>query len=195
LFLGPRGQATVKQTRHEKIGTFVRKSWMGEEDGEGSWGSGILLFLHHPNIVRPFAYSPSHGPGSPRAYAMEYMRRGGLDVCARVMSLDEKCATILDIASAGEFIHGRGFVHGNLKPSSVVIDAPFRVVVTDFGTVGLRGEATRTRFIFAPAYAAPEVLRGSMPTPESDVFSEALVIAFALSGRPWMSGDATDVQI
>jgi serine/threonine protein kinase len=124
--LGRGGQAIVKQMRHERIGVFACKIWIAEGQDEGSREVGIQLLLQHPNIIRILAFSPPRGPGSPCAYAMEYLRRGGLDSCISVLSIEEKLAVIIIITGAMKFIHDSGFVHADLEPSNVGIDTPFR---------------------------------------------------------------------
>ena len=75
-------------------------------------------------------------------------------------------------------MHGRGVVHGAVKPQNL-FRCGGRIKVGDFGVSSVPGVAS------APVnrYAAPEVLRGEPPRPESDFYSLGLVIQELLLGK------------
>ncbi|MFC0713789.1 serine/threonine-protein kinase [Cellulomonas biazotea] len=82
-------------------------------------------------------------------------------------------------------VHGAGVVHRDLKPSNVLVtdDGP---VLIDFGIAQAAGDAPLTSdglVIGTPGYLAPELLEGAEPTPESDFWGWAAVLAFAATGR------------
>lgn len=96
---------------------------------------------------------------------------------------------LLDLAeglrSALAAVHGAGVVHRDLKPANVLVtdDGP---VLIDFGIAQAAGDAPLTSdglVIGTPGYLAPELLDGDEPTPASDYWGWAAVLAFAATGR------------
>jgi serine/threonine protein kinase len=97
------------------------------------------------------------------------------------------------VASALDEIHGRGQVHGDVKPDNVLIGEGSGVVyLTDFGLTKERASAKLTRpgTVFGNVdYAAPEQLKNEVPGPAVDVFALAAVAFECITGtRPFERG-------
>jgi serine/threonine-protein kinase len=97
-----------------------------------------------------------------------------------VLSVTEQVAGALDYA------HERGFVHRDVKPSNIVVDAQGRAVLTDFGLV--RAEAgvrlTRTGVMLGtPEYMSPEQALEEEATAASDLYALAVVVYEMLVGQ------------
>lgn len=91
------------------------------------------------------------------------------------------------LAGALEAVHLAGVVHRDLKPSNVLV-TPNGPVIIDFGIAQALEEPrvalTSPGFVIGtPGYLAPELLDGAAPTPESDWWSWAALLAFAATGR------------
>ena len=109
---------------------------------------------------------------------------GPLPVCT-VLALAAGLAESLNA------IHAAGVVHGDLKPSNVLLaeDGP-RVI--DFG-ISQAAEASvatgRNLIIGSPGFMSPEQVLGSDISPASDMFSLGAVLTFAATGQgPFGSG-------
>jgi hypothetical protein len=88
-------------------------------------------------------------------------------------------------------IHAAGVVHGDLKPSNVLL-APDGPRVIDFGISQAVEAAPLARaglVVGTPSFMAPEQAAGEEVGPRSDVFSLGAVLAFAATGhKPFGAG-------
>jgi serine/threonine-protein kinase len=84
-------------------------------------------------------------------------------------------------------LHRAGIVHGDLKPSNIMLKRAGNAKVIDIGSaIDLRSSAGR-RF-WSPAYAAPEVLAGAANSPQSDLASLGYVLIEMLTGHQPFAG-------
>ncbi|WP_084464688.1 serine/threonine-protein kinase [Microtetraspora fusca] len=92
-------------------------------------------------------------------------------------------------ATALAAIHRAGVIHRDFKPANVLIGADGPRVI-DFGISRLLDATTTTGGpVGTPAYLAPEQLRAEPVGPACDMFSWALTVAFAASGRHAFAAD------
>jgi serine/threonine-protein kinase len=99
----------------------------------------------------------------------------------------------LDICRALHAIHGAGWVHGDVRPATIVFDANRRARLGGLDTLTLEniGEADIER----ARYAAPEVGQGAPPSPGSDVYSLALTLVEAVTGEVPFNADSVTVAL
>ena len=149
--------------------------------------------LRHDNVVRLHTFEVD--TDCQRAFiTMELMRGPTLDklLCERPLGLpwNEVREIALPLLDALAYAHSRGVLHGDLKPSNVMLSDD-GVRLFDFG-LGQAEEGvlpglphlSRNRFnAWTPAYAAPELLEGEPMTSSADVFAVACVIYELAEGR------------
>jgi serine/threonine-protein kinase len=87
-------------------------------------------------------------------------------------------------------LHREGIVHGDLKPSNIMLKRTGDTKVIDIGSA-IDLNAAAARRMWSPAYAAPEVLQGGENSPQSDLASLGYVLIEMLSGRPAFEGLTT----
>ncbi len=80
-----------------------------------------------------------------------------------------------DLAGALRALHAAGFVHGDLKPENVRLDAEDRAVLLDLGLARLASQAAAEIAGSLP-YLAPERLRGGGPSTSADVFALGVLL-------------------
>jgi serine/threonine protein kinase len=92
-----------------------------------------------------------------------------------------------------ESIHDAGFLHGDLKPSNIMIDRNGSVKIIDFGRAIHIGEKSSILF-GSPAYMAPETHLTQQNMTVSDIFSTGLVALEMLLGRHPVETDNVSEQ-
>jgi predicted Ser/Thr protein kinase len=105
------------------------------------------------------------------------------------------------LAVALGYVHGRGIVHRDVKPSNIVLTRAGAIKLLDFGIVTvekdsdlwdtLKTTSYPAGFIGTPRYMAPEQFSDRVADRRADFYSLACVVFEALSGRPVVA--ASDV--
>jgi len=143
----------------------------------------------HANVVTLFG-TTTVADGSP-ALVMEFAPGGSLadrvDTSGQLTSSDWMRVG-RELAGAVRAAHDAGIVHRDIKPSNVLFAADGSARLADFGTAG---SVTRTLdgIEGSVAYAPPEVLEGSRPAPANDVYSLAVTLLVAATGRQPFDAD------
>ena len=151
-----------------------------------------LLKLRHEDVVRIHDVGLA---GEDAFFTMELLEGSTLDRLlpreppdsagiARALALGER------ILAALERVHETGLIHGDIKPSNIVVleggdgDAP-AVKLLDFG-LALESEAARLRAGAgegSPFYTAPERFLGNPAGERSDLYSAGAVLYHLVTGR------------
>lgn len=96
-------------------------------------------------------------------------------------------AIVRDCLGALAALHREEIVHGDIKPSNIMLKRTGHAKIIDIGSAFEKHDPPPTRTC-TPAYAAPEVLEGQPPTPRSDLASLGYVLIEMLAGRPVFAG-------
>jgi hypothetical protein len=108
---------------------------------------------------------------------------------------------VVGVAEALAYLHDRGIVYGDVKPSNVML-GPAGPVLLDFGMAqhsardGGTGSGRVDSMLSTPAYVPPELGRSFEATPAADVFALGILCYELLVGRhpfariDWRQGDA-----
>jgi serine/threonine-protein kinase len=138
--------------------------------------------LAHPGIVAIYEVGPDF-------IAMEAIAGPTLAVAWPTMSPPERLRVLGSVADAVAYAHAAGVVHGDLKPSNVLLRHGHEPVLTDFGLArGVDGEVAEIPGGTLP-HLAPEVLRGERRSPRNDVWSLGVMTYELLAGRRPFAGE------
>nr|WP_314543070.1 protein kinase [uncultured Massilia sp.] len=106
-------------------------------------------------------------------------------------ALERALAWIRQVAEAMQDAHASGLVHGDLKPSNIMLEPSGKVRILDFG-LALRQDMLATTTITQSepqgtiAYMAPERLLGALPDARGDIYSlGAMLYEMAVGVRPF----------
>jgi serine/threonine-protein kinase len=153
--------------------------------------------LEHPNLVpiysvgcegdRPFMVMKLL-QGRPLSLVL---KEGGRLAREVVLSI------VTQLASALDYVHGRGMVHRDVKPANIFLGPDGHVTLLDFGVFRDGREATLTKpgqVIGSISHIAPELLRSNAkPDHRADIYSLGAVLFELLTGAPPF--DAADARI
>lgn len=142
----------------------------------------LLQRLRHPRIPRVYSHFTDEG----RHYlTMDFIRGEDLEqILERERRIDEQrvlrwADEICDVLG---YLHGKGFIYRDMKPSNVMIEPSGDVKLIDFGIAKLFKPTERGTQIGTPGYAPPEQYQG-LATPQSDVYALAATLHHLLTGR------------
>jgi serine/threonine protein kinase len=147
--------------------------------------------LRHSNIVQVFDFSHDGDlyymvqEFVPGETLQERLRR--LNEAGRSMPVADALRYAIDIAEAAGYAHRRGMIHRDIKPANIMLDVHGHAILMDFGIVKITGstEHTVTGAVVGTAlYMPPELIRGEVPDPRSDIYSLGVTLYEMVSGRP-----------
>jgi eukaryotic-like serine/threonine-protein kinase len=96
-------------------------------------------------------------------------------------------AIVRDCLAALAALHREGIVHGDLKPSNIMLKRTGNAKIVDLGSA-FDVQQAPTRRTCTPTYAAPEVLEGGECSPRSDLASLGYVLVEMLAGSQPLAG-------
>ena len=99
----------------------------------------------------------------------------------------------LDVCRALHFIHGKGWVHGDVRPANIFIGDDGRVRLAGLGMK--RMVVAEKMSVEQANYAAPEIASGEQPSAQSDVYSLATTLLESITGVLPFSGDTVAITL
>lgn len=138
----------------------------------------ILGTLDHPGI-------PTLIDADPRGawLAIEHVNGKALTDWAAEQPLEEVVQLLLRLLQVIGYLHDQHLVHGDLTPSNVLVTADGAPMLIDLGLAAYVDETVPLGFRGTLGYAAPELLRGGVPTTASDLYGFGALAYACLTGR------------
>jgi eukaryotic-like serine/threonine-protein kinase len=141
--------------------------------------------LQHPNIVTIFDAGESElGP----FIAMEYLDGVTLKevlTSGKRLSVPQLVELVRQVGEGLDYVHQRNIVHRDIKPANLMIVENNLIKIMDLGIARLPfSDLTREgRLVGSPSYMSPEQLQGEQLDGRSDLFSLAIVVYQAATGK------------
>jgi serine/threonine-protein kinase len=145
----------------------------------------LLARVRHPNVVT--VYGAERVAGQVGVW-MEFVHGETLEQQLREQGpfdVDRAITIGIELAGALSTVHRAGLLHRDVKTHNVMCERSGRLVLTDFGA-GCELEETPDdpvrELAGTPVCVAPEVLAGQPATPQSDVYSLAVLLYHLVTG-------------
>lgn len=157
----------------------------------------MLTEFEHENIVLGYELGYEQGfhffsmDAVPGMTVLEVIDRRGF------LTNDEALSITAQAADALDYLHASGYLHRDVKPSNIMIDADGRARLIDLGLVrdlssvspGAGGEETMT--VGTVEYVSPEQARGRADLdPRSDIYSLGLTLYHMVVGEVPFQGES-----
>lgn len=158
---------------------LLRSPYAGRHLAEGR----LLARVHHPNVVT--VHGAAEHDGVPGIW-MEFIQGRTL---AQLVAEHGPFAPVQvtaigsAVCRALAAVHASGLLHGDIKAQNVMREDGGRIVLMDFGTGRIAGDAPPAAALAGtPLYIAPEVLNGERPDASSDLYGVGVLLYFLLTG-------------
>jgi len=145
----------------------------------------LARLISHPNVCR--VHDIGEIDGQP-FLTMEYIE--GEDLAARLRTggpfPEGQAVELLRGICAGlHAVHGQGILHRDLKPANVMLNSAGQPQLMDFGIAdaAARSDDAERGVAGTIAYMAPELLRGSDATVQSDLYALGHVMYEVVTGK------------
>jgi serine/threonine protein kinase len=160
----------------------------------------VSAHLKHEHILPLFEFGEDQGrlflvtPYIEGGTLAHYLKSGPL-------SLAEVHHLFVPLVQAVAYIHRRGVIHRDLKPTNILLDeqdGQLYVRLIDFGIASVQGSAASPPLTTAGnelgtiAYMAPERLSG-VAAPSNDIYSLGIILYQMLTGHIPVGEDASDL--
>ena len=100
------------------------------------------------------------------------------------LSLGEALDILIPVVEALSEVHANRYLHGDIKPGNILLDANGQVKLTDFGLSRRDDQVDAGAPMGTPAYVAPEVLDPKVKVgAQADIFALGVMMYRMLSGR------------
>ena len=190
--IGKGGMGLVYLAERKDTGKQVAMKFL---TGGGMSPARRALFTHeietHAKLSHPYIaaqYDAGELPDGTPWFVMEYVEGQHFIEYfqSKEAGLSDRLNLFRQVCQALEYLHSKGIIHSDLKPSNILIDESGTPRVLDFGIAKKTGEIAGTPSalqLMTRAYAAPERIERGIVDHSTDVYSLGLIFCEMLDGR------------
>lgn len=166
------------------------------------------LSFTHPNLVQMIGIcevNPNYGPifilsGYVPGITMEAHVKTQLNALSKEDRMEKISKEICCVLDALQYLHARGVVHRDVKPSNIMIENGSTIKLMDLGIARLNGgnKYSACGFIGTPQYAAPEQILRDFDNidvnPQTDLYALGVTFYELLTGNnPFKSDNESEM--
>lgn len=146
----------------------------------------VTARLSHPNIATLYNF---FSEGNDHCLVMEFVNGKTLEQILNVhtkISPEECIRILIQLLEGLEEAHQNEVLHRDIKPGNIMINRSGYVKLMDFGVARFESSARITRMnrvIGTLEYMAPELLTGSQPSRQTDLYSVGIAAFEMVTGR------------
>ncbi|MBQ6505536.1 MAG: protein kinase [Flexilinea sp.] len=144
--------------------------------------------LSNPSIIKTYDFTTLNGVP---AWTMDlYSGTSFNQYAGTKLPVEQAANMLIPVADALTYAHQYGMIHGNLKPTNILLDSNQNPVLTDFGLAQWLsenrqgyGQFEANAGIGSPEYLAPEQGQGMMADQRTDVYTLGIIFYEMITGR------------
>ncbi len=155
---------------------FVRQKFLEE--------ANQYLYLNHPNIVKLKDFikkDESH------YLIMEYVEGKNLSEHISTVTgpipIQNIALFLNEVLSAIAYVHDKGLIHLDIKPSNIMLSNENTIKVIDFGISHDSGQSKLETVMGSPSYMSPEQITGKNIDYRSDIYSLGITLYEMVTGK------------
>jgi len=190
------GKAAVKLLERRGLGQLAATQIRHE--------ANLLARLSHAHIARLFDAGVREN-GQPYLI-LEYIEGEPIDQYCQThkLPLARRLSLFLEVLDAVAYAQSQLIIHGDLKPSNVLVTPSGAVKLVDFGVASLLSDphaapvesAAAGPTALTPGYAPPEQVRGEPLSAAADVYALGVLLHILVTGQhPFGAGAASGTQL
>lgn len=159
----------------------------------------VAVLLKHPHIVQTYEYGLT--TKNEQYLVMEFVEGVSLSYLIDVQNdimLRNRLRFMVELGEAIEYFHRQNWIHRDICPRNVILDAEYSIKLIDFGLV-----VPNTPEFQAPGnrtgtanYMAPELIKRQRTDQRIDIFSFAVTCYEMFAKRlPWEAAETLDAVV
>ena len=134
----------------------------------------LAATIQHPNIL---AVLDSGEDNNMLYFVTPYLdNKSVADNMPRFTDTNLAVDLIYNLIPGLQYLYNKGYVHGNLRPTNILLDSEMRPQLTDYGFAFRQGDEPS-------AYSSPEQIQGGITDQRTDVFALGVILYQLLVGH------------